>query len=375
MKVFSRSTLVLALVAASSAASCTSSLTRDATRLAGLPPLPYRIAVVGGAFLPAAEREVEGRPPREEGQGAQAIWTRTFVEGVEEPIPFKSILDLLERGRAASRTLAFAQLDRAEREALARGDSAAVERARALAEAADADLLLVVEGVREGPVQYVGVTGQWPITTAAWLLAGIGLFVPDHRYLSRAKLRASIVDVHSGRRLLSAWSFSTTPIELSLYGRGDFLGIASSIIVPPTLVGSDVQTVVKAVREDTSGRLILALLARLKEEDTLEAMRSALPTRIELTRREAGVDVTLRSRQELQGFVVQAFDVTGQRRDVDADTRERFAKALLASVRNEGGEYRYAARYELRGGDACFRIIVEDVAGQRASASIKGLGR
>lgn len=350
--------------------SCTSTLTRDATRLAELPPLPYRVAVVGGAFVPEGERGAVGRKPEEQGQGFEELWTRSFSTGVSEPIAFGRVLAVLQRGRMATRTLSFAASARDEREALSAGDAAAIEVARSRAEAVDADLMLVLEGVRDGPVQYLGVTAQWPITTVAWLLAGIGLFIPDHRFQSRAKLRASILDVHSGQRLLSQWSFSTVPIELSLLDRSDFLGIASSIIIPPTLVSSDVETVVSAVRKDAVERLVLELLARLKDIDTLDALRAEMPTRVELARRGRGVEVSLRSRQELQGVVVQTFDASGARRELDPSLSERFVSTLLSSARIESGRFVYGARFDWREADAEFRVIVEDVAGRRASASV-----
>lgn len=350
--------------------SCTGTIVRDANRLAQLPPLPYRVAVVGGAFLSPTDRAVVGRVPDDSRDGVEQLWSRTFRQGDAEPIDIETILSTLARGRAATLLWTADDFDTTDREELARGDKGALERARRAAEAADIDLLLTVEGLREGPVQYLGVTGQWPITTVAWLLAGLGLFVPDHRFESKAKMRASVRDVHSGRVLLSRMVFAPGTLDLSLLDRTDFLGIVSTIVVPPTLVGNDVEDVVAKVREDGAQRLVLGLLARLKDPETLDALRSAMPIHLEMRVEGSAAIVDLRSRQEVQDLLVQVFDSTGQRRVLDVAEFTRFRREMLASVRREQEDLVYRATFALRGGDASIRIVVQDVAAQRASSSV-----
>ncbi len=348
---------------------CTSTLARDASRLASLPPLPYRIAVVGGAFLPSEER---GRSAAADSGSASesTLSERTFEVGVAEPIAFDKLVDILERGRLATRVLRLASQDASRREALALGDSTALEEARKEAAAAEADWMLVVEGLRDGPVQSLGVTGQWPITTIAWLLAGIGLFVPDHRFESKAKLRASLVDVASGRTLTSRIVVVPGTIDLSLIDRSDFLGIASSILVPPSLVGNDRDKVVAAVRADGADRIVLGLLARLKDPELLEALRAEASLQVEARVVGAAVELVVRCERELQDTFVRTFDASGNGRDMPAESLAAFRSELAKSIERGDRWITYRARFPLRGGDAELRFVVQDLAGQAASMTL-----
>ena len=361
----------LVVLVSTLASSCTSSLVRDANRLAQLPPLPYRIAVVGGAFLPDALRAELGRKPLQSDGAVPSLWSRTFEPGQAEPIAFDAILRLLRRGRAATRILNLSMPDSAFRELLANRDGAGLERAQREAEQAGADLVLVIEGLREGPVQFLGVTGQWPITTVAWLLAGLGVFVPDHRYQSKVKLRASLRDVHSGRALMSGMLFSPAPLELALWDRSDFFGIVSSILVPPSLVGDDVAAVVEEVRRDGAQKLLLALLARLKDPETLETLRARMPLRLRL-RIEAGqLLVELRTQQELQDLLVEGIAADGSRQAMsDADFLD-FRRAFLAGSVHDSDGFSYRGKLPLKHAARELRVLVQDVAGQRASASLR----
>ncbi|MCA8971125.1 MAG: hypothetical protein KDC95_15135 [Planctomycetes bacterium] len=358
--------LVVTLVATA----CTNTLARDAGRLAQLPPLPFRLAVVGGAFLPPDER-VDNQDSGVDEALAARLSARTFGLEVSEPIPFDKVVEMLVRGRAATRVVRLPDPTDEERQRIALGDTAALEVARRASADAEADLMLVIEGLRDGPVQALGVTGQWPITTVAWLLAGIGLFVPDHRFESKAKLRASLVDVATGRAVSARLTVVPGTLDLSLVDRSDFVGILTSILVPPSLVGNDVEKVVRAVRDDGADRIVLGLLAKLKDPELLDALRSDVSLNVEARLGESYVDVTVRGEQEIQDVFVRTYDSVGLPRTEDLNALRRFRQSLLESGERGDHEVRYRARFELRGGDDEVRIIVQDLAGQRASTSLR----
>ncbi|MCB9917483.1 MAG: hypothetical protein H6832_03680 [Planctomycetes bacterium] len=350
--------------------SCTNTSARDANRLAQLPPLPFRLAVVGGAFLPPDERD-QTPDSASDIESVARLSIRTFGPEVAEPIPFDRVVEMLVRGRAATRVVRLSDRTDEERQRLALGDAAALELARRASAEAEADLMLVIEGLRDGPVQSLGVTGQWPITTVAWLLAGIGLFVPDHRFESKAKLRASLVDVATGRALSARLIVVPGTLDLSLVDRSDFVGILTSILVPPSLVGNDVEKVVRAVRDDGADRIVLGLLAKLKDPELLDALRTDAPMTVEARLDESFVEVAVRGEQEIQDVFVRTYDSVGLPRDEDVEALRRFRQSLLESGERGEHDVRYRARFRLRGGDDEVRIVVQDLAGQRASTSLR----
>ena len=337
----------------------------EVNRLAKLPPLPFRMAVLGGGFLSLAERDTPALP------GDGQILSRLWEPGNAEPIAFDTIVDTLQRGRAASSLLLPVAGVGALREDLARGDAGAFDRAREWAEAQGADLILVLEGVRDGPVRFLGVTGEWPITTVAWLMVGLGVFIPDHRYEAKVRLFASLRDAHSGRQLLPKLRVSPTPVTLALARRTDFFGLLTSIIVPPSLVGSDEESVVAALRSDCDELIPIALLARLKDAETLDTLRAAMPIDLRLAAESrTALRVQVTSHHELQELAIEEHGA--QRGQALAGQRvAAFRAALLASLRREGERFVYEAKLEGLERDGEYRVILQDAAGQCSSSTLR----
>ena len=345
----------------------------EVNRLAKLPPLPYRIAVVGGGFLPAAQRNAPAVP------GEGQILSRLWEPGQVEPIAFDRIVDTLRRGRTAS-SLLLPPTETSEtaalRERLAGGDGAAFDSARKRAETQGADLVLLIEGVRDGPVRFLGVTGEWPITTVAWLMVGLGVFIPDHRYEANVRLFASLRDVHSGRRLMTL-RVSPTPVTLALARRTDFLGLVTSIVVPPSLVGSDEESVVAALRSDCDDLIPIALLARLKDAETLDTLRAAMPIDLRLgAEGRSAIRISVSSGHELQELSIEKHGDQGAEALSEARIAE-FRRALLGSRKREGERFVYEAVLGELARDGEYRVLLQDAAGQRTSSTIRlgGPGR
>jgi len=345
-------TLVLVLAGA-----CASADIPSESALAALPPLPYRISINGGAFLPESDRKMPAEPPV---TGHRLIAAKTYPEGVAEPIELERIISVLRRTRLATAVVVPAGVSAADREKLAlnpTGDG--FETARRQAEAAGADLMLVIEGMRDAPVVEHGRTDQWPISTAAWLIIGLGMFVPDHRYESTAELVASVWDVHSGARLRRI-PISPKTVDLALVDRSDFWGIVLSIIVPPTLLWNDDDNVVHEVRAVTDRSLLLGLVERLKSREVMQDLSKGL----HLTARpDGGVLVRVETQQELRSVEVE---IDGAR----WSGTDKFAASLLATQRKQPSnrnEYRWVIP-PVDGRE--LRVIVETLAGQVISSTV-----
>ncbi len=344
----------------------------DESRLAQLPPLPFRIAVSGGAFLDPVERQEQGHVPKHTA-GVERIWSRTYTVGQQEAIPFERIIGLLRRGRAATSVLVLANHPPSARERVALSGATPQSAARALAEAAGADLLVVVDGLDEGAVELQGRTGQWPISTVAWLTVGLGLFIPDHRFESRVRLKASVLDVHTGQALVSGMVFVPGTMDLALVNRTDFLGVLTSIVWPPTLVGNDPEAIVENVRAETDRRLLLRFLARLKDPETLNAIQQQLPMQLALSELpDHGLRTVVVGRQDLQEVVVEECLLDGTRRKLEGPTVRNLRKELLSGgVSGPGGERRFVGALAALPGGSEVRVIVQDVAGRRVSSTIR----
>lgn len=348
---------------------CENAVALSEATLAAAPPLPYRIALVGGAFLPPSVRDDVGFVP-EPTPGGRQIYSRTYPTGVAEPISFETIRDLLVRGRAAT-TLLPGAAGEEERERLAAAGAEELRAAREVAAGNGADLMLVIEGLEEGPVEMHGVTGQWPVTTVAWLLVGLGMFIPDHRFESKVRLIASLRDVHSDRVLVPIGVVPGT-MDLALVSRARFLGILASLIVPPTLVANSVDKVVRVVRQDGDRRLLLRLLARLKDSETLEMIRARLPMRLTLRAvAKRTVEVELESVQEVQNLAIEIVQADGRLGPLAADPADAFRRSFVGSVRKSDNAWRYTSRLGGLDAGAEVRVLVQSVAGQRVSSTIR----
>ena len=344
---------------------CAGSGAPDPQRLALLPPLPYRIAIGGGAMLATEQRDP---------QGAEA-WTddealRTYDGREIEPVSFEELVGLLRRGRLASQLVSLDMDDAGERERLAFGRNRpqVIERARLAAERQGADLILVLEGLRDAPVIELGVNGRWPIATAAWLLIGLGMFIPDHTYESQVSLRATLRDVHTGAVLVDDILVSPGSVDLSLVERTTWVGIFTSILVPPPLVWSNPEDYASSVRYVTGDRIALRLLARLKRPETLAQLRRALPIGVELVPSRGDLELVVRSRQDLLSLAVE---MGLQRRAMPAGEQQALLQALRGSRAPDPAGEGFVFRAPVPGGAGAglVRVVVATVAGERVSTT------
>ena len=192
------------------------------------------------------------------------------------------------------------------------------------------------------------------------------MFIPDHRFESEARLALSIRDVYTGKKL---YSFGVTAgtVDLSMFERTDFLGVIESLIIPPPLVGNDKENVGIEVRKEIKRRLLLKMLARLKDPETIEEIRKALPFRLVLAEQRGGaVLVTVTSAQEIQALVVE---VDGKA--LEGPIVEAFMRQFFASQQPDSRAelINYQASLDLEGKGRELRVIVQDSAGQRVSGT------
>ncbi len=339
--------------------SCTGGGVLSIENLATEPPLPYRLGIDGGGFLlPGGGGRVE--------PGGRILASHLF-DGADgsEVISFARLLDSFRRGRLASSMVVFSEKDSKGRAKVARAATKTalpetlLQRARLEA----CDLLLVIEGVEDAPVLNHGVNGQWPISSLGWLLLGLGMFVPDHDFEVAVRFKASLRDVHTGK-VLQSIVVTPGPFSLSLFQRGSVLGLISSIIVPPPLVGSDPDAVVRKLQKESRRRLILRMLARLKDPQTDESLKRNVPIRLDLLQARRGeVSVVIRGRQEVLAL---RFTVDGKPL---AEGRKK-AASLLATEKREGGRVTYARVLNGLPRRGLLRVEVRDLAGNRVSGSL-----
>jgi len=351
--------------------SCVGTGAPDAARLARLPPLPFRIALCGGALLSPDQRSKPQKMADVEDDTILAL--RTYAGVNPEPIAFRDLSSLLERGRLGTVLLPIdaKRPNLREKAALESADSAAAIELRRKAEARGADLLLVVHGIRDAPVIQHGVNSQWPISSIAWLLVGLGMFIPDHRFESQAHLLASIRDAHSGAVLYDNLVISAGAMDLALVERTDWLGIVESLIVPPPLVGNDPESVVETVREESNIRMLLQLLALLKTPETLERIRAAQPFRLVLEEEAPGrVLVRVRSQQEIQAVTIE---VGSERHPLPRQRRDAFLVPFLSSGRRSspGEAWIYRGTLDSLAIGSEVRVLISTVAGERVSSTLR----
>jgi hypothetical protein len=351
------------------------STTSSEEPVADRPTLPFRVLVCGGAFL---ERNAPaGALPDSE---REILAATTFPATTEEAIPPEQILQSLRDGRVFVESL----LAQEGAGAVARRDllSAGVFRATldgaatfpaigAEADRRGADVLLVIEGVRDGPLATTGTNGQWPIAVVAWITVGLGMFIPDHTFDSGAVLRASLREPTHGR-LLESFTISAPALDLPLVSRSDVLGLISSIVVPPPLVGNDNDRVATRVQLQTIESLLQGLVRKLKSRETLANLLDKSQVRIRIRPAGAGsVLLELQSEQDLAEvrLLHDGMPVAG------TEWRE-FTARLLASGRAvpnaEPGPLRFAAQSPpLADRPGELRILVRTVRGDFVSQTVR----
>ncbi len=325
------------------AACSTSAAVPDA---ASQPPLDAAVLVTG-AFAVPPEGQAEGGPA-------------TF--GAEVPGDLQPLVDALQSA-GVFRRIAL-DPDAAARGAVPPWDAGNPGRDRFLQQARDDghDWLLVVEGLRDGPIESQGVNGRWPITLGTWFLVGLGFLIPDHGFESRAILRVSVRDLESGRVLYESL-VNAGPVELSLVERSSALGLLTSIVVPPFWVGDDEGRVRRSVRGITLQRLLQFVARELKSPTARQRLRDGSVAVLELVRDEAGQRLRVTSRQALA--VVRLRQDAGASRGVE---ELAFEQALLRSMQPQGTQFRYEAELPVVR-EGLLQVLVSTIEGEVVSAT------
>lgn len=332
----------------------------DLRGLAAGPALDYAVLVTGGAFRVAASPAgATFAPPQETAAAA------------DEPIAMHEVVALLRHAAVFQRVgEEDGSSDRlARRDQLRAGASS--ESARNFLEAARGagyDLVLCVEELADGPVEARGVNGRWPLTFATWILLGIGVFIPDHTFESRATLRVTLRELDTGKILHDPLLLGG-PVELSLAERGDVLGLLTSVLVPPFLVGDDEAAVARALREVLRQRLLLSLVRDLKSESVRQRLRER--SLAALTREAVSDQDGLRVDASESITSVRLRPTDGS--ELDPAEQLAFTQTLLASRRLDGERLRYAAPLPVGLRGRGLQVLVATLRGGVASATFAGL--
>lgn len=325
----------------------------DLAGLASQPPLDFAVLVTGGAML----------VDHAEGGGAFAAPAAADPAAQREVLAIGDVVDVLRRGRVFQRVEPDDDAERRQRTRVQlrerRGDAgtaAFLQEARARG----FDLLLVVEELQDGPIDKQGTNGRWPVTFATWVLLGVGAFIPDRTFESRASLRVTLRELQTGH-VLADPLLVAGPIDLALTERTDWFGLLESIVVPPFWVGDDAEAVRESVRTTSERRLLLSLARdlksglrqRLRERAAadLQLVRTDGPPRIAVDAGEALALATLRG----EGIEPAAAAAFGQR--------------LLASMARDGERFRYEAALPVTNGGGRVQVLVGTLSGGVASAT------
>lgn len=348
-----RRRLAAGLALALSFAACQSP-TAELSGLAERPPLDLAVLVTGGAYLErAAGTGTFGADAGDEvAAGAMAT----------EPVAVDELLAVLRQGRVFQRVELDADGHRARAREQLRAGRTDPELLGFLQTARDQgyDLLLVVEGLQDSPIDAQGINGRWPVTLATWLLLGVGVFIPDHTFESGVTLRVSLRDLQTGATL--ADSIATAgPVDLSLVERSDTVGLLTSILVPPFWVGDDPVRVAEAVRDVSRRRLLLSLARELKSEPMRQRLRAAAVAFASL---EEPRTVVIDSRESLSAVRLR---VPGA--ELDVAVVAEFEQRLLSSLRREGSRFRYAAELPAVIGNGAVQVLASTLTGNVVSGS------
>lgn len=336
--------VVLVLVLA---AACVS----PAGELRGLavdPPLGYSVLVTGhvvlGGGIDGTFAGPDARPPVSTADIVQVLRAgRVFLQASEDddPVHRGEVLAQLAAPQPPAELLEFLQ------------------RARDRGY----DLLLVLEQLEDGPVDAQGVNARWPITLATWLLLGVGAFIPDHTFESRATLRVTLRDLQTGR-VVHDPRVVGGPVDLSLIERTDFLGLVASLVVPPFWVHDDEQAARAEVRNITARRLLLSLARDLKSAPVRQRLRERLPV-IELVRAERGLELRIDVDEALTRVQLRR-----QGPPVDPALAEACERDLLASVTRAGDRFVYRAPLPVLPAGGPLQVLIGTIAGSVASVTL-----
>ena len=337
----------------------------DLEGLAEQEPLPYSVLITGGAFELPLEPDPESSPldhtfRRESGGG--------------EAIPLADLVEVLRAGRVFVRVAADSAPEE-DRRLFANPDGPlpmdhpAVQALLGRAREEGHDLLLVVRRLQDGRVEEQGINGTWPITVSVWLLLGLGMFIPDHTFESRATLNVSLRDLQTGRVLYDT-ERNSGPVDLALVERGSVWGIIGSIIIPPFWVPNDEEITVASVREVSARRLLVSLARQLKGVEAMQELRDRSAAHIEVERRDGSVTVQVDvPAPESLAVVRLRLDSTLLR----GAALDRFEAALLAGVQpdRETGVLHYQAVYPAALEGELLQVLVQTTSGRVASETVR----
>ena len=339
---------------------CRSTTLSELSRLAETPPLPYSVLVSGGAFVSG-----ETLPP--DAPVLARTWA-TVPDGME-CFPLQTVGDALRQGRVFERVAidpgapALRQRATGQPEVFPVDDQELQQLLRT-ARVEGHDLLLVVDRLRDGPIEEQGVNGQWPLTTAAWLLVALGMFVSDHTYESRALLRLSLRDLQTGHVVYEV-PVTGGAVDLSLWERGSFLGLATSILIPPFLVGDHAENVAHEVREIFGRRLLVSVARQLKSFELQQLLKERTPAVCAL-RRDGNATLLQIEAKEVLGLVRLRLDD----QPVGSEEVRAFEGQLLGSLRQDAGSFHYVAPLPALHGGSRLQVLLQTVTGRTTSVTL-----
>ncbi len=333
--------------------------TDDLRGIAAKSPLDRAVLVTGGAFFSSLA-------------GAKGTFDlpdldapAQLPDSSKEAIPFSAILDVLQRGRVFQHVVGDTDAERRRQlrqQLRLRSDEGGLSDFLQQAREGGFDLLVLVEELRDGPIENQGTNNRWPVTFATWLLLGVGALIPDRTFESRATLRVSLRELQSGREIASL-EVDSGPIELALTERTGLLGVIASIIVPPFWVSDDREAVAASVRATTERRLLLSLASKLKSELFRRRIADLAAADIQLVSSPEGTRVAVRS---LESLSVVRLKGPGYR---DASVSDRFASDLIGSRDLQRIHFHYEALLPKPAAGGSFQIMVGTLRGGVASAT------
>ena len=202
------------------------------------------------------------------------------------------------------------------------------------------------------------------MTSVLWLIVGLGMFVPDHTYESRASLHVAMYEVHTGRQVYRTRE-SGGPGELALVSRSSGWSLVTQIIIPPFLIGSDHQDVVEEVRAICASRLMYALSQRLKSVVCQQELSESAPATISAQRVGGRLTVSVRSTSGLSFLRIR---VDG--RALEGPEFQQFESDLLASETSADGFLSYEATYQAPLQVGLVQVLLLTVGGGAFSSTI-----